>query len=197
MSPSSDKNCPLAGPPGATADRSVRHSSGVPGARERSGSSGSRTADTATATASPSAAGARLRPFFRASRGNPVVDPKLYFAVVVQVATADARIERQIVVARGELGAVERLAASGRLPVECVAVPARQTAAYVAVGDQLVACPSRIRGQAATGTGTSSSRIWRGRRRRPAGAPPQSPVGGSRFLPASSRAWPSQRSIRG
>ena len=36
-----------AGPPGATADRSVRHSSGVPGARERSGSSGSRTVDTA------------------------------------------------------------------------------------------------------------------------------------------------------
>ena len=71
--------------------------------------------------------------------GNPVVDPKLYFAVVVQVANADARIERQIVVGRGELVAAERLAASGRLPVECVAVPARQTAAYVAVGDQLVA----------------------------------------------------------
>ena len=29
--------------------------------------------------------------------GDPVVDPKLYFAVVVQVANADARIERQIV----------------------------------------------------------------------------------------------------
>ena len=66
--------------------------------------------------------------------GDPVVDPKLYFAVVVQVANADARIERQIVVGRGELIAVERLAASGRLPVECVAVPACQTAAYVAVG---------------------------------------------------------------
>ena len=35
--------------------------------------------------------------------GDPVVDPKLYFAVVVQVANADARIERQIVVGRGEL----------------------------------------------------------------------------------------------
>ena len=51
--------------------------------------------------------------------GDPVGDPKLYCAVVVQVAHADARIERQIVVGRGELGAVERLAASGRLPVEC------------------------------------------------------------------------------
>ena len=80
-----------------------------------------------------------MRPLFGASRGSPVVDPKLYFAVVVQVAHADARIERQIVVGRGELGAIERLAASGRLPVECVAVPARQTAAYVAIGDQLVA----------------------------------------------------------
>ena len=66
--------------------------------------------------------------------GDPVVDSKLYFAVVVQLANADARIERQIVVGRGELVAVERLAASGRLPVECFAVPACQSAAYVAVG---------------------------------------------------------------
>ena len=35
-----------AGPPGATDDRSVGHSSGAPGARERPGSSGNRTADT-------------------------------------------------------------------------------------------------------------------------------------------------------
>ena len=54
------------------------------------------------------------------------------------------------VVGRGELVAVERLAASGRLPVECVAVPVRQTAAYVAVGDQLVASLAQ---QAATPRG--------------------------------------------
>ena len=75
-----------------------------------------------------------MRPLFRASRGTRSLTRSSTFAVVVQVAHADARIERQIVVGRGELGAVERLAASGRLPVECVAVPARQTAAYVAVG---------------------------------------------------------------
>ena len=43
--------------------------------------------------------------------GDPVVDSKLYFAVVVQVAHADERIERQVVVGCGELVAVERLAA--------------------------------------------------------------------------------------
>ena len=48
--------------------------------------------------------------FVQGFDGDPVVDPKLYFAVVVQVANADARIERQIVVDRGELLAVERLA---------------------------------------------------------------------------------------
>ena len=73
-------------------------------------------------------------PLVQGFAGDPVVDSKLYFAVVVQVANADARVERQIVVGRGELVAVERLAASGRLPVECFAVPARQSAAYVAVG---------------------------------------------------------------
>ena len=54
VSPSSDKNCPRAGPPGATADRSVRHSSGVPGARERSGSSGRALSHLATRADKPS-----------------------------------------------------------------------------------------------------------------------------------------------
>ena len=100
--------------------------------------------------------------------GDPVVDPKHYFAVVVQVANADARIERQIVVGRGELGAVERLAASGRLPVECVAVPARQTAAYGAVGDQLVASLSSTSAltNAATIFGTAGTRSPHGHEKR-------------------------------
>ena len=100
--------------------------------------------------------------------GDPVVDPKHYFAVVVQVANADARIERQIVVGRGELVAVERLAASGRLPVECVAVPARQTAAYVAVGDQLVASLSSTSAltNAATIFGTAGTRSPHGHEKR-------------------------------
>ena len=48
--------------------------------------------------------------FVQGFDGDPVVDAKLYFAVVVQVANADARIKRQIVVGRGEMVAVERLA---------------------------------------------------------------------------------------
>ena len=46
----------------------------------------------------------------------------------------EARCTRLSVLARHAAVAVERLAASGRLPVECVAVSARQTAASVAVG---------------------------------------------------------------
>ena len=46
----------------------------------------------------------------------------------------EAECIRLSVLARHAAVAVERLAASGRLPVACVAVSARQTAAYVAVG---------------------------------------------------------------
>ena len=76
-----------------------------------------------------------MRPLFRAARGTRSLTRSSTSRSLFRLRTnADARIERQIVVGRGELVAVERLAASGRLPVECVAVPARQTAAYVAVG---------------------------------------------------------------
>ena len=46
----------------------------------------------------------------------------------------EAKCPRLSVLARQAVVAVERLAASGRLPVACVAVSARQTAASVAVG---------------------------------------------------------------
>ena len=75
-----------------------------------------------------------MRPLFRVSRGIRSLTRSSTSRSLSQVANADARVERQIVVGRGELVAVERLAASGRLPVECFAVPARQSAAYVAVG---------------------------------------------------------------
>ena len=63
-----------------------------------------------------------------------------------------AKCTRLSVLARQAAVAVERLAASGRLPVACVAVSARQTAAYVAVGsargdhwpDERVALPRGV-----------------------------------------------------
>ena len=64
----------------------------------------------------------------------------------------EATCTRLSVLARHAAVAVERLAASGRLPVECVAVSARQTAASVAVGsargdhwpDERVALPRGV-----------------------------------------------------
>ena len=64
----------------------------------------------------------------------------------------EAKCTRLSVLARQAAVAVERLAASGRLPVACVAVSARQTAAYVAVGsargdhwpDERVALPRGV-----------------------------------------------------
>ena len=108
-----------------------------------------------TATASPSAA--------RARRGAPPVRrPACRPAASTSAGAAARTLIRASVPERGairltghtsrtifdrdpiiheqeRLKAEDELAASGRLPVECVAVPARQTAAYVAVGDQLVA----------------------------------------------------------
>ena len=91
----------------------------------------------------------------------------------------EAKCTRLSVLARQAAVAVERLAASGRLPVECVAVSARQTAAYVAVGsargdhwpDERVALP-RVVVVYPCGAEPGLARPARRRRRYLQGRPP-------------------------
>ena len=91
----------------------------------------------------------------------------------------EAKCTRLSVLARQAAVAVERLAASGRLPVECVAVSARQTAAYVAVGrargdhwpDERVALP-RVVVVYPRGAEPGHARPTRRRRRCLQGRPP-------------------------
>ena len=99
----------------------------------------------------------------------------------------EAECTRLSVLARHAAVAVERLAASGRLPVECVAVSARQTAASVAVGsargdhwpDERVALP---RGVVVYPRGAEPglARPARRRRRCLQGRPPVGRAAGSR-----------------
>ena len=97
------------------------------------------------------------------------------------------RCTRLSVLARHAAVAVERLAASGRLPVACVAVSARQTAASVAVGrargdhrpDERVALP-RVVVVYPRGAEPGLARPARRRRRCLQGRPPVGRAGGSR-----------------
>ena len=99
----------------------------------------------------------------------------------------EAKCTRLSVLARQAAVAVERLAASGRLPVACVAVSARQTAASVAVGrargdhwpDERVALP---RGVVVYPCGAEPglARPARRRRRCLQGRPPVGRAAGSR-----------------
>ena len=99
----------------------------------------------------------------------------------------EAECTRLSVLARQAAVAVERLAASGRLPVECVAVSARQTAASVAVGrargdhwpDERVALP-RVVVVDPCGAEPGLARPARRRRRCLQGRPPVGRAAGSR-----------------
>ena len=99
----------------------------------------------------------------------------------------EAKCTRLSVLARQAAVAVERLAASGRLPVECVAVSARQTAASVAVGsargdhwpDERVALPRGVVVYP-RGADPGLARPARRRRRCLQGRPPVGRAAGSR-----------------
>ena len=99
----------------------------------------------------------------------------------------EAKCTRLSVLARHAAVAVERLAASGRLPVACVAVSARQTAASVAVGsargdhwpDERVALP-RVVVVYPRGAEPGLARPARRRRRCLQGRPPVGRAAGSR-----------------
>ena len=99
----------------------------------------------------------------------------------------EAKCTRLSVLARQAAVAVERLAASGRLPVEGVAVSARQTAAYVAVGrargdhwpDERVALPQVVVVYPC-GAEPGLARPARRRRRCLQGRPPVGRAAGSR-----------------